>query len=418
MPQKNLNTLYWPELDGLRAVAFLLVFFSHYPPNASTPLLLGICKYCSWGWVGVDLFFVLSGFLITFLLVKEKFSFGKISIWRFYVRRALRIWPLYFLMLSIISIYPATLHHWNSQYRVFFQSVMAPFFLFAGNYAMIWKFGVFHEFCESWGLNFTLYVGLLVPLWSLCIEEQFYVFWPGILSASRSPRVIWAVISLLFIVSFSARLILVGAALKNNYSHSYYYMDTFFHLDALMVGAAVAVSEYFAPGWFARFSAGARGWLVMAGISIVLLSIPMSVASIYEKHISIVPTMTVIALCFGGLLLLTKNWNPLRLLLSNPVLISIGKVSFAMYVFHLFIARYLDLLLPAFSTNPLANWLIRAFIILVATWIAAQISWHLMESRLLSLRARFTRVPAESSMSVDQRQSQDVSNLDLVLVTE
>src|ERR1700677_4866620 len=100
MSSSKAKVVYWPELDGLRALAFLLVFLSHCPPCASGPFLSVVNNYCAWGWVGVDLFFVLSGFLITYLLIKEKFSFGSISIVNFYKRRALRIWPLYFLMLT------------------------------------------------------------------------------------------------------------------------------------------------------------------------------------------------------------------------------------------------------------------------------------------------------------------------------
>lgn len=396
------HPVYWPELDGLRSVAFLLVFLSHCPPNAHGAVFTVINTYCAWGWVGVDLFFVLSGFLITYLLVKEKFSFGSISIINFYKRRALRIWPLYFLMLFGISLFPLLLHHWNGQFRIFLQQVIFPFFVFAGNYAMIWQFSVFSQFCEHWGIVFPLYVGLLVPLWSLCIEEQFYLFWPSLLNFAKSTRGIYLAIGLLFISSIVVRLILVTTAIRNSYSHSYFYMDSFSHLDALMIGAGIAVSEYSQPGWFARFTRESRGWLIFGVVSFIFCIIPLTVPSIYDKQISIVPTMTVTALAFGTLLLLAQNWHPLKNILRNKILCSIGRVSYAMYLFHLFLVRFVESKLPALTGNQDIDWFIRALLSLILTYIAAQLSWNLLEKRFLKARIKFTRVPSETSLLADE----------------
>jgi peptidoglycan/LPS O-acetylase OafA/YrhL len=398
----NKQTTYWPELDGLRAVAFLIVFLAHYAPSACGVFTAVLNIYGTWGWIGVDLFFVLSGYLITFLLVKEKFSFNSISIIDFYKRRALRIWPLYFLVLSAASFYPLLSHHWNGYLRLFLQQVIAPFLLFAGNYTMIWQFGAIKQFCDNWNISFAVYVGLLVPLWSLCIEEQFYLFWPGLLNFAKTVKGIYFAIGLLFLCSIGVRLVLVLTALKNGWGHAYYYMDIFSHLDALMVGAGLALTEYCKPGWFVPYTRNAQGWLIFAILSFIFGIIPLTVPSLYERDLSIVPTMTVVAVSFGGVLLLAMNWEPLRNLLRNRLLRSIGKVSYAMYLFHFFLIRLVEPKLPTITGNPEINWLANALIMLGITYVAAQVSWNLLEKRFLKARIKFSKVHSETELLSDQ----------------
>jgi peptidoglycan/LPS O-acetylase OafA/YrhL len=401
----NKQSTYWPELDGLRSVAFLLVFFSHCPPSAIGPISNIASIYCSWGWVGVDLFFVLSGYLITYLLVKEKFSFGSISIPNFYKRRALRIWPLYFLVLTGAALFPLFMHHWNAQYRMFMQQVILPFFLFTGNYAMIHQFSALIRFCDSWGIASQLYVGLLLPLWSLCIEEQFYLFWPGLLNFVKTKGGIYFAIGLLFMSSVIVRFVLVAIALAFRIGHVYYYMDSFSHLDALMVGAFLALTEYKSPGWFAKYTQGSKGWLIVGILSFIFCIIPLTVPSIYNSEMSIVPAMTVLALAFGTLLVLTQTWNPLKTLFKSNILVSIGRVSFAMYLFHLSIIRLVQMQLPNITGNQHLNWLIQAFLSLGLTYLAAKISWVLLESRFLKARVKFTRVQSETAVLLEDNLS-------------
>ncbi|MBA4077933.1 MAG: hypothetical protein C0508_23090, partial [Cyanobacteria bacterium PR.023] len=105
---------YWPQLDGLRSLAFLLVFLHHLGRvadaeraalgSAIAPALPTLDAICAWGWVGVDVFFSLSGFLITHLLLAEKGRFNSISFKQFFARRALRIWPVYYLVLLFACV--------------------------------------------------------------------------------------------------------------------------------------------------------------------------------------------------------------------------------------------------------------------------------------------------------------------------
>ena len=174
------KSAYYVALDGLRAVAVIMVFLQHY--GAGHAFLFG------WGWTGVDIFFVLSGFLITGLLYDSQ---NKVHRYRdFYVRRTLRIFPLYYFIWAVILLLaPFADWQWNIRWALW------PAYL--GNYA---RFFFFHQPGDpyrfdkltfgapvsAWfGYPFHLYVG---HFWSLCVEEQFYLVWPLVVFRYESER--------------------------------------------------------------------------------------------------------------------------------------------------------------------------------------------------------------------------------------
>lgn len=167
------NKIFFPNLDGLRFMCFLAVFLYHCNetlfPKISNPKIISVLNFLFRnGNLGVNVFFVLSGFLITFLLIKEKEFKTTISLKNFYVRRILRIWPLFYLCVFLgFVVFPA----------IKYRTVPSPFELsdfwsyifFAGNF----------NFIKIWpappdALN-------LLVLWSVAVEEQFYLTWPIIL---------------------------------------------------------------------------------------------------------------------------------------------------------------------------------------------------------------------------------------------
>jgi len=175
-PSKN---FYLPALDGLRALAFLLVFIHHSPPlNESANAFSKIYTCISaWGWCGVDLFFVLSAFLITTILFKERALNGQISLKKFLYRRALRIWPLFYAFLTVGALIarPLNLLPQHDGFEVLATN-LAFLGMFVGNFSMM---------C----LKASATIVIFQPLWSLCIEEQFYLIWGTVNSKVRSTRV-------------------------------------------------------------------------------------------------------------------------------------------------------------------------------------------------------------------------------------
>jgi len=157
-------SFYRPELDILRFFAFLGVYLSHSLRHDPAQLMkshitekaaLLLAAIASSGRFGVQLFFLLSGYLITSLLLREKEVTGHINVRAFYVRRILRIWPLYFFVLTLAALWP-----WSGRLPL---SYFAGFLLLAGNWIVV-LFGV----ADSWA----------IILWSVSIEEQFYLLWP------------------------------------------------------------------------------------------------------------------------------------------------------------------------------------------------------------------------------------------------
>ena len=159
------NRAFFPALDGLRAVAFLMVFGQHYLALA-------------WGWTGVNIFFVLSGFLITGILYDTRADPFRVR--NFYIRRTLRIFPLYYGVFLVLLLLTPLLHwHWNRYWTLWplylgnFLRFLSPLSLLRGSaleYAA-------DAHLSSVRLPHTeLYLG---HFWSLCVEEQFYLIWPG-----------------------------------------------------------------------------------------------------------------------------------------------------------------------------------------------------------------------------------------------
>ena len=200
--------LYFQRLDSLRTIAFLIVFFSHtfYHSIDSYTYLNYISPIFGSGEQGVRIFFVLSGFLITYLLLIENNINNKIDIISFYIRRALRIWPLYYLILITgIFILPK------------FSSV----FSFCGDYIQNLFFLNNFNVHES-GKCFNPHI---LISWSVAIEEQFYLIWPIIFTFSMKKKILPAVCIIGFILSYSYSVF-----------YEYDYFSSFCNINYLFIG--------------------------------------------------------------------------------------------------------------------------------------------------------------------------------------
>lgn len=359
------------ELDGLRAIAILLVLLTHfwaYP--SSTPWLN---RFAATGWMGVDLFFVLSGYLITGILWDSRQSPQYYR--NFYARRVLRIFPLYYaLLLTVFVVLP--LHGSTpelaaaARYRWYYVAYLA-------NIALAW---------HGWQL-FTLDI-----TWSLAIEEQFYLCWPLALRRWRWGT-LWRVLIALIVCAPIARAITLASGVNWRWT----LMFTPLRLDTLALGALIALAERKSPPAFDRL----RRWApAVAGTlgSVVLLLI---LEGAFARDSALVGSIgySLLAMCFGALLLLSLR--PPRLLgaaLRFQPLRRIGAVSYGIYILHP-LGYLLGATVLARVGIVVDSPFLHLIVYSVIAYAAAEVSFRVFETPLLKLKRHFedrpTPVPSE-----------------------
>jgi peptidoglycan/LPS O-acetylase OafA/YrhL len=356
----------WPAFDGLRAIAILSVMAYHLEYNN---VLRG-------GYVGVDVFFVLSGFLITWLLTTEIDRFGAISLPKFYARRGLRLFPALALVIVASVVLVLLDGAFAGTRRQTLEAV--PFVvLYIGN----WR----AAFTSLFGL------GILGVTWSLAIEEQFYLFWPLALSAAlRKTTHRRIAMALLFI----ALLEMIARAIIDRTSGHWVwaYMSTFTHSDGLLVGSALAllwtVRTELKPWPFVErsaFSIGVLGAVVLAAV-IVLTNpepreMPLWIALAVFGSVALLLSVIVRPESILSKLL---QWRPLQW---------IGKRSYGCYLYHALIF----VIVPTLSFLPADHLRIYRFVVdFGATFVVAALSYRLVEQPFLSRKTRYTRVAQQS----------------------
>jgi len=323
---------YRPELDILRFGAFVLVFLHHALPHSGW-MLAGVARA---GALGVDLFFALSAYLITELLLRERRSRGAIDIRAFYIRRILRIWPLYYFALLILipamSILPG--EHMQAAY-------VASFAMFGGNWA-----------CAAWGYppsSFAL-------LWSVSIEEQFYLTWPWLVrfGADRVRPIAYGMLAL----SSVTRIVLVICDVH----HPGIWCNTLARLDPIAAGALLAC---FLNGSLPAHTRRTRRWCIGLGTVLLLGAGALGINEDWPVLVTYpLAAAASVAIIFGTL------GAGLR---AGAYL---GKISYGLYVFHAAVIRVVP--------SPI--------LALPLTVAIAALSYRYLESPFLRLKDRFVRL--------------------------
>jgi peptidoglycan/LPS O-acetylase OafA/YrhL len=361
-----------PELDGLRGLAILSVLFWHYgsyyePAPGSigaslTPLL-------RLGWSGVDLFFVLSGFLIGGILIANRTAS---NYWRvFYLRRACRIFPLYFAVLAAFALATVMIGPQPSNWLLKQEPPFWNYLLFLQNFGMAWY--------NSFGSDF------LGPTWSLAVEEQFYLVLPFVVLLMRPVALPWVLGGLICLAPMLRSHWLTG----DHFLSSYVLMP--FRADALLLGVLCAwavrqpdiarLLERKRSLLFAAF------WLLLAG----------SVALAAQYQFFFHPMMmlvgfTWLALLYATALLLavSNQESPLKRVLRLPVLRKLGDIAFGVYLLHVPIAGLLHLWIydavPKIETPAQFGVTLAAFVL---TIIVARASFVFFEKPIIRFGHRF-----------------------------
>jgi peptidoglycan/LPS O-acetylase OafA/YrhL len=294
-----------PSLDGLRAVSVLLVLASHMNGVLAQKLpFIPFWLYVFWGALGVQTFFVISGFLITHLLLKELNTTGTVNLKRFYFRRAMRIFPPFYVYLAVaLSLTLAG----------FFPGELRAF-LVAGTYT--WNYlGTGSELVEH--------------TWSLSLEEQFYLLWPAalvFLGARKSVKLAVCVI-LLSPVSRIVTYYLVPhqRALLNAMLHT--------GLDSIMFGCLLAML-WRNPRFNQFVQPLLRGWVAAFAAAFTLILGPVFLQARFQGSYTLVFGFTLNALCLSQILLYVVRipQSPVGRLLNTPLLRHLGVISYSLYL--------------------------------------------------------------------------------------
>lgn len=341
---------YYKELDGVRAIAILMVMFFHFFSDFETTgsIFQFLKHFALKGENGVTMFFVLSGFLITRILLSTRES--KNYFYNFFVRRTLRIFPLYYLFLVIYYLTP-----------LFFGGEIPDFSL------QIYYWIYLQDFSTTFGWK-SEGPG---QFWSLAVEEHFYLVWPFLIYYFREKAIaFW--IGIIIVISFVLRIYMSG-----HYPMIHHF--TFTRMDDLAMGAILALLEYY--GYVKSRNA----------IYFLLLLIPVNMVWVLNPYVgpaiaeSIGFLQTSITFCgLIGFLICLKEGNWLKKLLSQAPLIFTGKVSYGLYVFHPFCFKLFEIFLNT------KFWVVNLLGSLVFSYILATLSYYFFETYFLKLKERFT----------------------------
>jgi peptidoglycan/LPS O-acetylase OafA/YrhL len=305
----KINALYRPDIDGLRAVAILGVVAYH----------LGL-PFISGGFTGVDVFFVISGYLITQLLVRQIAKTGRLSLTEFYARRMRRLLPALSVVILTTLIFGAFLVPPTGDRRQLAESALSALAFVANQYFLTHTLGYFDGPSE---------LKPLLHLWSLSVEEQFYIIWPIALIlvtrlALHSDRVLWfrITIAVITMLSFSLSVWLV----QTNMSAAFFISPS--RAWELGIGALLSL-------WTPRLGESsapvgrAASWAGTALIAGAYTLIEPSTA--FPGKAALLPVLGTGLLIFGNTL--APASLPARLLTSKPM-VSIGALSYAWYLWH------------------------------------------------------------------------------------
>ncbi len=377
------KSAYYVALDGLRAIAVIMVFFQHY--GAGHTFIFG------WGWTGVDIFFVLSGFLITGILYDSQ---NKVHRYRdFYVRRTLRIFPLYYFIWAVIFLIAPFAHwQWNIRWGLW------PAYL--GNYA---RFFFLHQSGDpyrfdklTFGAPVSTWFGYPVHLyighfWSLCVEEQFYLIWPFVVYQVRKRETLIKICLAVIVLSPIARAVLSMTASPQLLRMELFYRSLPTRLDALLIGGLIALMLRGPEEGMVRrlrrpvLFLAAAVFVALYFVSTKSLGLPFEGSasnwiSIFGFTVIDVFAAALILECIhpGSLLETYLSWKPLR---------ALGLISYGFYVYHdLLHDFYSDLAHRISSEHAYPLTLLIAF---TATLLIATLSYRLLEKPLLKLKDRF-----------------------------
>tara|TARA_Y100000385_G_scaffold35766_1_gene33576 strand:+ start:16 stop:1161 length:1146 start_codon:yes stop_codon:yes gene_type:complete len=365
-----MKTIHFHSIDALRFFAFLKVYLLHVPIQGEFPIF---SFFKSGGGIGVSFFFVLSGFLITYLLLLEKINTNHINLKKFFVRRSLRIWPLFYLMVFIAFLLPYE----------FKQTI--GFHMVGGGYDFDWKYSF--TFLENYKMLIADQFPKTTPLsvfWSLCIEEHFYLLWMLSIFVLPIKHILKFLIAC-FVVSWTARYI------ELNFINNHYIStnDLFTNLDYFASGGVLGyfiVMHYDRLINFIQKIKEEIKWLII--VIIILFVILQEVIFPYdEESILFIFRPTIIAVLFTlAISVFLPEHSSLKI--KSKILSYLGVRSYGLYIFHI-ILIHVSFQYCINNELLIDNWFILSLFILFTlggSIILSSISYKYFEMPFLTFR--------------------------------
>ncbi len=381
---EQLRRNYYPGLDGLRAIAVVMVFFQHYTTTFR--------QIFGFGWTGVDLFFVLSGFLITGILYDSQSQPHRYR--DFYMRRTLPIFPLYYTLWFVILL-AAPFAHWQNSWRM----LIWPAYL--GNYAHFfflhlggdpYRFDrlTFGLLAQRWfGSPMHLYIG---HLWSLCVEEQFYLLWPLVVYQVRHRETLMKICMVVIVTVPLLRWAIAASVSSNLLDLGLLYRSLPTRMDALLIGGLLALSLRGPQQNWLRQS---RHILLLSSASALIL---VGIAYTLIVHASIrgaattqsgIYVFTLVDLFAAALILEAIHAGSLlSRALSLKGLRSFGQISYGFYVYHDLLHDFYGYIANRWF-HPHAG-IVTMLLAFGCSWVIALLSYRFLELPWLKLKNRFT----------------------------
>jgi len=359
---------YHPELDCLRFCAFFAVFLHHFLPHVTSHDHSHIEAVINSMSAGVDLFFCLSSFLITALLLREWDFSGSLDVYSFWLRRILRIWPLYFAFLLIASLVVP----WLLPDNRLGVKYLAAFILLGGNWA-----------CGLWGYPSSV----AAPLWSVSLEEQFYLFWPMLIRLFRPQRLVPLAVGCLVIATVS-RIVVVQLKMPA----VMLWTNTFCRLEPIALGALFAVyvrRRTWAPRPVIRALLLAIGAALPPVLSVLLLNTPSYTSSLYYPGVAI------------GCVCILAAFYAEPAGIRQPTLVYLGRISYGLYVFHALAISIA--FLPASGAHQTGmKVLLLGFRFAVALGLTiglAALSYRFLEEPFLRIKRKLAVIPSDPQLA-------------------
>jgi len=357
-----------PCLDGIRGIAILLVIVHHTFQflTAKSPLGQVVVEAALAGWTGVDLFFVLSGYLITVILLNTR-NRNRGDYFRiFYMRRFLRIFPIYYFYLFLLLLMSLAV-----------PSVISSLYL--------WWNAVYlanlHIALMGWGPR------IVGHLWSLSVEEQFYLIWPAFIYLMPRRHTLKA-IAILFFLFVVVRQCVCAAA-----SNVAIYVA--FHIDGLLLGAFVGTLASQQTQSYALQVA----WVILILSSIALLAqfLVSGEFNWVNWHGLSLLNFSLLAICGAALVAVSIYSDaraPINRILSSRLLVEFGLYSYAIYIFHV----PLDSFLRSNHLHPdtISGAIVYTLVFLVIVYGIARLSWRLVEEPCIKIKQKWFSYSAKT----------------------